>query len=105
MLNFAVRIVVGLRKYDHVSETRDQFIWGKLETIIEVQDCSFIKRAITCPCIPLREKLHTRAEVTLRQTRATAEGQLQLPKIRTELARRGFLYRAAVAWNRRIALS
>ena len=104
VLNFAVRIVVGLRKFDHVSDSRNQFTWGRLENIIDAQDFSFIKRTLTNPDSSkhLREKLLRRADVSSRQTRATAGGMLQLPRGRTEHAKRGFHFRAAAAWNRRI---
>ena len=107
VLNFAVRIVVGLGKYDHVSNAREQFKWGELESLIDVQDCSLIKRTLTNLSASklLREKLLSRADVSSRQTRATTEGQLQLPRVRTELARRSFHYRATAAWNRRISQS
>ena len=104
VLNFAVRIVVGLRKFDHVSDSRNQFTWGRLENIIDAQDFSFIKRTLKNPDSSkhLREKLLSRADVSSRQTRATAGGMLQLPRVRTEHAKRGFHFRAAAAWNRRI---
>ena len=102
VLNFAVRIVVGLRKFDHVSDSRNQFTWGRLEDIIETQDFSFIKRTLTKPNSSkhMRDKLLSRADVSSRQTRATTGGMLQLPRVRTELAKRGFHYRATAAWNR-----
>ena len=79
VLDFTVRIVVGLRKFDHVSDSRDQFTWCKLENIIDTQDCSLIKRTLTNPSASklLREKLVSRAVVSSRHTRATTEGLLQ----------------------------
>ena len=102
VLNFAVRIVVGLRKFDHVSDSRNQFTWGRLENIIDAQDLSFVKHTLTNPNSSklMREKLLSRADVSSRQTRATSGGMLQLPRVRTELGRRGFHFRAAAAWNR-----
>ena len=49
VLNFAVRIVVGLRKFDHITESRSQFKWGKIEDIIGTQDNAMIKRTLTNP--------------------------------------------------------
>ena len=105
VLNFAVRIVVGLRKFDHITESRSQFKWEKIEDIIGTQDNATIKRTLTNPNASeyLREKLLSRADVCSRTTRATAGGQLQLPRVRTELVKRSFLYRATAAWNQRIS--
>ena len=50
----------------------------------------------------LREGILRRSDVSVRRTRATESGQLQLPKVRTELARRSFFYRAISAWNNAI---
>ena len=107
VLNFAVRIVFGLRKFEHISDSRNQFTWGKLEDIIETQDLSVVKRTLTNPNASkyLREKLVSRADVSSRHTRATTEGMLQLPKVRTEIAKRSFYCRAAAAWNRIITQS
>ena len=67
VLNFAVRIVVGLRKFDHIAESRSQFKWGKIEDIIGTQDNVMIKRTLTNPNASeyLREKLLSRADVCM----------------------------------------
>ena len=47
----------------------------------------------------LRGAISHRSEVSARDTRATATGLLQLPRVRTEMARRYFCYRALSLWN------
>ena len=47
-----------------------------------------------CEAQALTEQLLLRSEVSARQTRAVVNGQLQLPRVRTEFARRSFMYRS-----------
>ena len=47
----------------------------------------------------LRERIVYRSDVSTRETRATADGQLQLPSWDSAFARRSFLYRATQSWN------
>ena len=49
--------------------------------------------------VSLRERMVFRKDVSVRDTRATEAGQLQLPRVRTEHARHFFYYRAASLWN------
>ena len=53
----------------------------------------------------LRERVIRRSDVSCRDTRATVGGQLQLPRVRTEFARKCYLFRAAAAWNSRLTES
>ena len=48
----------------------------------------------------LRKRVLYRGDVSARETRATEASQLQLPRVRTEQARKFFSYRAADEWNR-----
>ena len=47
----------------------------------------------------LRELLQYREHVSVRETRGSVAGLLQLPRVRTELARRSFAFRAAAKWT------
>ena len=47
----------------------------------------------------LHSRVVPRAAVSARLSRATAAGQLQLPRVRTEPARHSFSFRAARTWN------
>ena len=47
----------------------------------------------------LKALVESRADVSVRTTRAVEAGQLHLPKVRTERARRFFSYRAVASWN------
>ena len=47
----------------------------------------------------LRELLQYREQVSVRETRGSVAGLLQLPRVHTELGRRSFRFRAATRWN------
>jgi len=66
-------------------------------------DCINVYRALhegDSPCT-LRSLFTTREEVSLRSTRASANGvgSLHLPRVRLTSTQRQFPYRAAAAWN------
>ena len=48
----------------------------------------------------LRSRITHRSDVSVRETRATRDGELEVPRARTEFARRSFFNRAVRAWNR-----
>ena len=100
-INFGVRIVAGLGRRDHVTPALRQLGWCKVDEMIAERDIATMRHLIAAPCASevLRERVVLRADVSSRHTRATADGQLQLPRMRTEFARRGFIYRATRAWN------
>ena len=47
----------------------------------------------------LRDQLQYREHVSVRETRGSVAGLLELPRVRTEFARRSFIFRAAARWN------
>ena len=100
-INFGVRIVAGLGRQDHVTPALRELGWCKVDEMIAELDIAAMRHLITAPCASelLRARVIRRSDVSVRHTRATADGQLQLPRVRTEFARRSFLYRAASAWN------
>ena len=69
--------------------------------------CTFFIRALLSP--PLINNTHApeclsarfehRSDVSVRKTRATEGKQLELPRVRTEHARKFFIYRACAFWN------
>ena len=92
----------GQHRREHISPTLQALGWPKFEEMIEARDLAMVKRLLSATCAPaLTDCLTRRAVVSRRQTRGTAAGMLELPKIRTEAAKRSFSYRAVVAWNER----
>ena len=47
----------------------------------------------------LRSRIISRSDVSYRDTRATGDGQLEVPGARTEFARRSFFNRGVRSWN------
>ena len=101
VINFGVRIVTGLGRRDHVTPALRELGWCKVDELITERDIATVRHLINAPCASelLRERVVLRSEVSSRSTRATAAGQLQLPRVRTEFARRSSVYRAMHAWN------
>ena len=103
IINFGARIVSGQHRRDRISPTLQALGWPRFEEMIEARDLAMVKRLLSDTAPPtLAACLTRRAIVSSRQTRGTEAGMLELPRIRTEAARRSFPYRAAVAWNVRI---
>ena len=101
-INFGVRIVTGLGRREHVTPSLRELGWCSVEEMIESRDIATMRHLLTAPHASelLRERVTHRSDVSARSTRATADGQLQLPRVQTEFARRGFLFRSVGAWNK-----
>jgi len=101
VINFGARIVSGLGRRDHVTPVLKELGWSTVDEMLRERDIAAMRRLLSpsCEAHALTEQLLYRSEVSVRQTRAVASGQLQLPRVRTEFARRSFTYRAISAWN------
>ena len=103
VLNFATRIVTGIGRRDHVTPALAELGWLKVDDLIAESDkhAAAMRRLLYAPTPSelLRSRIVYRSDVSVRQSRATVSGQLQLPRVRTELAKRSFLSRATRAWN------
>ena len=101
ILNFAARIVSGLRRFDHVSATITELQWPSIEEMIADADVTLVSRLMTREEAPaaLKALIVHRSQVTSRSSRSSSAPLLQLPRVKTELARRSFHYRALKQWN------
>ena len=101
VINFGVRIVSGLRRHDHVMPMRRELGWCTVDELITERDVAAMRQLLTAPTASelLCERVVHRSDVSARCTRATTDGQLHLPRVRTEFARRSFFYRAVSRWN------
>lgn len=102
VVNFAVRIVTNLKKYDHVSEACTKLGWPSVDSMIEGCDVTLLSRLMSSEYVPpaLADLIIYRYQVTDRVTRSSAAPLLQLPLVRTELHRKSFGYRALQNWNK-----
>ena len=78
VINFAVRVATGKRKYDHVTESRSSLGWLTLSQTVFVRDCIRLYRAIHETDGPraIRDLIRRRSEISQRSTRATSDGTI-----------------------------
>lgn len=101
VLNHCARVVFSARRSQHVSPLLDELQWASVDMRVGERDIALLNQLFNHPHAPqcMRNSLSYRSEVSARDTRAAAAGQLQLPRVRTELAKRSFGYRAVSLWN------
>ena len=96
--NFACRIILGLKKFDHVSTARKSLGWLcvrqklRLNTVTMVHKCRR-KQAPPYLCNLFQDRLN----VSGRSTRS--KSQLNLPKCRLSTGQRSFAFRGAKEYN------
>ena len=103
VINFAVRTVTGLRKFDHVSRARAELGWLTFDAMIGLRDVQRIHHIMwhRDASQQLRALLETRSQVSLRLTRSTAdETMLHFPKCCLQSTKLSFPHRAVATWNR-----
>ena len=101
LINFAARIVTDARKFDRVSSVLEELGWRKIEEMVKYRDFVKASKTLNNPYTPaaIRALFVQRSAVSRRATRATASGDLLIPRFRLSLARSTFSYRAAQSWN------
>ena len=101
LINFAARIVTGLKKHEHISSSLSDLNWPKIEHLVEERDLSKVFRLLTDPMTPtaIRDLLVPCADISSRTTRASQSGVLRLPRRRLTGSQRSFSFRAAAGWN------
>ena len=102
IINFGARIVSGQHRRNHISPTLQTLGWVSFEEMIRARDIAAVERLLSDSAPPsLAGCLTRRAQVSSRQSRGTEADMLDLPKIKTEAAKRSFPYRAVKEWNDR----
>ena len=99
VMNFALRTVSGRRKFEHISDVREELGWPTARQLYEQHSLNFLHK-IRCTGEP--EALSSRLQVnsTLR-SRSTRQGaDLALPRVRTEASRRRLLFSIVQLYNR-----
>ena len=95
--NFAARVVLGLKKFDHISEGRTSLKWLNLSEIL------FNDLVLVFKCLNglapgyLADYFITRLANHSRNLRRS--GDLSLPRCRLSAGQRGFYFRGAKRWN------
>ena len=81
------------------------YAYGEFKLSCEQPFYHFSKTKLSLICIIciliciMRSRITRRSDVSARETRATVDGRLEVPRARTEFARRSFCARAVRAWN------
>ena len=98
LLNFAARVIFGRRKFDHVSDLRDQLGWMTPETMATYQTLVTAQKAIQRGEPETLASLFTlNSKIRWRSTRQ--DRLFHLPRPRLETGKRRFAYRAAALLN------
>ena len=100
-LNFAARLITGVRRCDHISPALASLGWERVDGMVARHDCFNVYRALSSHCCPeaLRDMFGKRSDVSSRTTRATDAGDLRVPRCRLAQTQRGFRHRAVRTWN------
>ena len=100
IINFAARIVTGLKKNEHITQALDSVGSPNIETLVAKRDAIKVFKALRDECAPreLRAMFTPRFAVCNRKTRSS--NRLHLQKCRLTASQKAFSYRAAVIWNR-----
>ena len=96
--NFAARIILGLRKYDHISAGLRSLRWLNVKQRLMVNDAVMMHKCLKglSPSY-LSDKFSTRATIHERQTRN--RDSLNIPSSRINAGQRAFYYRGVKVWN------
>ena len=101
VINHCAQVVAGVRRSAHVTPLLEELGWPNLEGMIAESDCAAMHYLVNCSYAPLcvSQRFKRRDDVSCRTTRATDRCNLDVPRVRTEQAKRFFSYRAVTRWN------
>ena len=96
--NFAARIVLGLRKYDHISDGLKTLGWLDINQKLRFNDCVMMYKCLnkSAPAY-LSQRFKKRSQIHSRTTRNCND--LELSKCRLATGQRSFSFRGAKIWN------
>ena len=102
VINHCAQVVKGARRSAHTSPLIAELNWPSFDSLITERDVAQVHYLLNHLQAPtgLTAGIVHRSDVSVRETRAAVAGLLQLPKMRTEHARRFFFSRAPALWNR-----
>lgn len=97
--NNCLRLMFGLRKYDHISYTFREVNWLNMSSRRTLHLGTFLIKVIKNPVVPstLKEKLVFRLSIHSRHIRFT--DKLTLPHHKTAMFRRSFIYNSIKLYN------
>ena len=96
--NFAGRIVLGLRKYDRISDGLESLKWLPIADKLFLNDSVMVHKCLNGRAPDyLSQKFTRRLDLHNRDTRNKKD--LNLPRCRLKTGQRSFAYRGAACWN------
>ena len=96
--NFAIRVIFGRHKFDHVSDLRERLRWMTPRQMAEAQTLSLTQKVLRRGEPDSLSNLFVRCRDT-RERSTRQDGLLSLPRPRTEAGKRRFAYRAPALYN------
>ena len=90
VLNFGLRVISGRRKFDHISDVRGGLGWPTARQLYELHSLNLLHE-IHITEEPLALSSQPRAN-SLRSRSTRQDGDLALPRLRTEAGRRRLLF-------------
>ena len=98
-LNFALRAASGRRKFDHISDVREELGWPTARRLYKLHSLNFLHK-IRCTGEPesLSSQLQTNSSLRTRIT--WQDTDLALLRVRTEAGRRRLLFSTVQSYNR-----
>ena len=102
VINFAARVVSGMKRSDRISPALQSLGWHRGEQMIKARDQVKVHKALHVDGCPpaLRGMFTARSKVSVRITRASTAGELHVARCRLDRTKRSFRQRAAMTWNR-----
>ena len=98
ILNFALRVVSGRRKFDHISDVREELGWPLARQLYQLHSVNFLhKMLVTGEPQALASQVQINSSLRSRSTRQDTD--LALPRVRTEAGRRRHLYSIVKLYN------
>ena len=98
VINFGLRAVSGRRKFDHISDVREELGWLTARQLYELQSLNLLhKICSTGEPLALASQLSANSDLRTRSTRRDAD--LALPRVRTATGKRRFLYGVVKMYN------
>ena len=97
--NFEARIVLGLKKYDDISEGLKSLGWLDINHKLKFNDCVIMYKCLNNEGAPayLSQRFKKRSQIHSRASRNRSD--LDLIKCRLATEQRSFSFRGAKAWN------
>ena len=101
LVNFAARIVTGYKKHQHITPALNSLKWPWIESLVAHRDLIKVFKTLRYDNSPvaIRRLFTQRSAVSVRETRASEKGDLQVSRCNRSASQRVFSHRAALAWS------